>query len=65
MMMAEGDYVMIHSQYPTPDGSGIVTVDIMRIKDGVFVEHWDVTEPEATKEESKSKRPMFGDSFPR
>jgi predicted SnoaL-like aldol condensation-catalyzing enzyme len=37
----------------------------MRIKDGVFEEHWDVIQPEATKEESKSKLPMFGDSFPR
>jgi predicted SnoaL-like aldol condensation-catalyzing enzyme len=39
-------------------------VDILRIADGVFVEHWDVIEDEATEEESKSGRPMFGDSFP-
>jgi hypothetical protein len=44
--------------------SAIVVVDIMRIKDGVFEEHWDLIQPEATMEESKSKRPMFGDSFP-
>jgi predicted SnoaL-like aldol condensation-catalyzing enzyme len=40
----------------------------MRIKDGVFQEHWDVNEPEATREESKSKLPTFRDcrdSFPR
>jgi hypothetical protein len=65
LMMAEGDYVMIHSRYSNPDGSAIVVVDIMRIKDGVFEEHWDVIQPEATREESKSKLPMFGDSFPR
>jgi len=65
IMMAEGDYVMIHSRYSNPDGSAIVVVDIMRIKDSVFEEHWDVIQPEATKEESKSKLPMFGDSFPR
>jgi predicted SnoaL-like aldol condensation-catalyzing enzyme len=63
IMMAEGDYVMIHSRYSNPDGSAIVVVDIMRIKDGVFEEHWDVIQPEATKEESKSKLPMFGDVF--
>ncbi|MGA9511179.1 MAG: hypothetical protein WBV55_21335 [Candidatus Sulfotelmatobacter sp.] len=40
------------------------TVDIMRFKEGVFAEHWDVIQPEATKEESKSKLPMFGDRFP-
>ena len=42
-----------------------VVVDIMRIKDGLFEEHWDVIEPEATKEESKSKLPMVGDVFPK
>jgi predicted SnoaL-like aldol condensation-catalyzing enzyme len=65
IIMAEGDYVMIHSRYSNPDGSAIVVVDIMRIKDGVFQEHWDVIQPEASREESKSKLPMFGDSFPR
>jgi predicted SnoaL-like aldol condensation-catalyzing enzyme len=34
IMMAEGDYVMVHSRYTNPDGSAIVVVDIMRIKDG-------------------------------
>ena len=42
-----------------------MVIDIMRIKDGVFVEHWDVIQPDATREQSKSKPPMFGDSFPR
>jgi predicted SnoaL-like aldol condensation-catalyzing enzyme len=28
------------------------------------VEHWDVIQDEATEEESKSKKPMFGDIFP-
>jgi len=65
IIMAEGNYVMIHSRYSNPDSSAIVVVDIMRIKDGMFEEHWDVIQPEATKEESKSKLPMFGDSFPR
>jgi predicted SnoaL-like aldol condensation-catalyzing enzyme len=64
IMMAEGDYVMIHSHYSNPDGAAIVVVDL-RIKDGVFEEHWDVIQPEVTKEESKSKLPMYGDSFPR
>ena len=37
----------------------------MRIKDGLFEEHWDVIEPEATKEEPKSKLSMVGDVFPK
>ena len=32
--------------------------------DGVLVEHWDVIQGAATQEQSKSGRPMFGDSFP-
>ncbi len=36
----------------------------MRIKDGVFEEHWDVIQDEATKEQSKSGLPMFGNEFP-
>jgi predicted SnoaL-like aldol condensation-catalyzing enzyme len=42
-----------------------VVAHIMRIKDGVFEEHWDVIQLEATEEESKSQLPMFGASFPR
>ncbi len=65
ILMAEGDYVMVHSRYTHADGSAIVVVDIMRIKDGVFQEHWDVIQPEASEAESKSKLPMFGDKFRR
>jgi hypothetical protein len=42
-----------------------VVVDIRRMKDGIFMEHWDVTEGSVTEAESKSKRPMFGDSWPK
>jgi hypothetical protein len=41
-----------------------IAADILRIQDGVLVEHWDVIQDEATQEQSKSGRPMFGDSFP-
>ena len=64
IVMAEGDSVMIHSRYSNADGSAIVVVDIMRMRDGVFVEHWDVIQDEATAEQSKSGRPMFGSEFP-
>jgi predicted SnoaL-like aldol condensation-catalyzing enzyme len=64
IIMAEGDYVMVHSRYSLPDGSALIVVDIMRIKDGVFQEHWDVSELARSEAESKSKRPMFGDKFP-
>jgi predicted SnoaL-like aldol condensation-catalyzing enzyme len=65
VMVADGDFVIIHGRF-----SGIgrpanwIAADIVRIEDGVLVEHWDVLQDEATAEQSKSGRPMFGDSFP-
>jgi predicted SnoaL-like aldol condensation-catalyzing enzyme len=37
--------------------------DILRIEDGVLVEHWDVIQDEA-QEQSRSAGLMFADSFP-
>jgi len=39
-------------------------VDIVVIKDGILIEHWDVIQDEATKDQSTSGHPMFGRSFP-
>ena len=41
-----------------------IAADIVRLKDGILVEHWDVIRDEATKEQSKSGNPMFGETFP-
>ena len=35
-----------------------------RAEDGKLAEHWDVLQDEATKAESLSGLPMFGDRFP-
>jgi predicted SnoaL-like aldol condensation-catalyzing enzyme len=62
---AEGDYVMLHGRLS--DGGSLpnkITVDILRLHDGLIAEHWDVVQDEATAEESKSGLPMFGDTFP-
>jgi hypothetical protein len=40
-----------------------IAADIVRLKDGVLVEHWDVIQDEATREQSKSGLPMFGSTF--
>jgi predicted SnoaL-like aldol condensation-catalyzing enzyme len=65
MIVADGDLVIVHGRF---SGFGApvnwVAADILRIEDGVLVEHWDVIQDEATQEQSKSGRPMFGDSFP-
>jgi predicted SnoaL-like aldol condensation-catalyzing enzyme len=64
-IVAGGDLVIVHGRF---SGMGLpvnwIAADIVRIKDGVLVEHWDVIEDEATRESSKSGRPMFGDKFP-
>ncbi len=40
-----------------------IAADIVRIENGRLAEHWDVLQDEATKAESKSGLPMFGDHF--
>jgi predicted SnoaL-like aldol condensation-catalyzing enzyme len=64
-IVAEGDIVIVHGRF---SNFGLpmnwIAADIVRIKDGILVEHWDVIQDEATEEQSKSKRPMFGKTFP-
>ena len=65
LILAEGDYVIVHGRF---SGTGrpvaSVAADIVRIENGRLAEHWDVLEDEATKAESESGLPMFGDRFP-
>ena len=66
LIMAEGDFVMVHGKYTnTGLPANWIIVDIVRIEGGVLVEHWDVIQDEATREQSRSGNPMFGDRFPR
>src|ERR1700681_198439 len=64
MIVAEGDLVIVHGRF-SGFGQPVnwIAADIVRIKDGVLVEHWDVIEDETTQEQSKSGLPMFGDKF--
>jgi predicted SnoaL-like aldol condensation-catalyzing enzyme len=65
LIIADGDYVMAHGRLSnTGLADSWIAVDIVRLQDGVFAEHWDVLQFEATAEESKSGLPMFGDTFP-
>jgi predicted SnoaL-like aldol condensation-catalyzing enzyme len=65
LIVAEGDFVILHGRF---SGMGLpvnwIVADILRIDNGILVEHWDVIQDEATEEQSKSKAPMFGSSFP-
>ena len=62
--VAEGDFVIVHGRF-SDFGLPVnwIAADIVRIKDGVLVEHWDVIQDEATRESSKSGLPMFGEKF--
>jgi predicted SnoaL-like aldol condensation-catalyzing enzyme len=55
-VVAEGDFVILHGRF---SGIGLpvnwIAADIVRMKDGI--------QDEATREQSKSGQPMFGDKF--
>jgi len=65
-IVADQDFAIVHGRF-----SGIgqplnwIAADILRIKDSVLVEHWDVIQDEASREQSKSGLPMFGGAFPK
>jgi predicted SnoaL-like aldol condensation-catalyzing enzyme len=65
-IVTEGDFVIVHGRF---SGFGAlvnwIAADILRIQDGIFLEHWDVIQDEAVEEQSKSGAPMFGKTFPK
>jgi predicted SnoaL-like aldol condensation-catalyzing enzyme len=65
-VVAEGDFVIVHGRF-SGFGQPVswIAADIVRIKDGILVEHWDVVQDEAAREQSKSGAPMFGKTFPK
>ncbi|HEX4022720.1 MAG TPA: ester cyclase [Acidobacteriaceae bacterium] len=65
VIVAEGEWVILHGRFSGFGGpTNWIAADILRVQDGILIEHWDVIQDEATLEQSKSKSPMFGDSFP-
>jgi len=65
-IVAEADFAIVHGRF---SGFGApvnwIAADIVRIQNGILVEHWDVIQDEATEEQSKSGAPMFGKTFPK
>jgi predicted SnoaL-like aldol condensation-catalyzing enzyme len=65
VIVAEGDFVIVHGRF---SGFGApanwIAADILWIQDGILIEHWDVIQDEATRDQSKSGLPMFGENFP-
>ena len=65
LIMAEGDFVIVHGRYSnTGLPANWIVADIVRIENGLLAEHWDVIQDEAAREQSKSGKPMFGSDFP-
>jgi predicted SnoaL-like aldol condensation-catalyzing enzyme len=64
MIVAEGNIVIVHGRF-SDFGLPVnwIAADIVRVQDGVLVEHWDVIQDEATRDQSKSGQPMFGGAF--
>jgi predicted SnoaL-like aldol condensation-catalyzing enzyme len=64
MIVAEKDLVIVHGGF-SGFGQPVnwIAADVLRIEDGLLVEHWDVIQDEKTRPQSKSGLPMFGDKF--
>jgi predicted SnoaL-like aldol condensation-catalyzing enzyme len=65
VIVAGGDFVMVHGRF-SGFGEPVnwIAADIVRVQDGLLIEHWDVIQDEVTHEQSKSGLPMFGDKCP-
>jgi predicted SnoaL-like aldol condensation-catalyzing enzyme len=64
LIVAEGDYVIVHGRF-SGHGPPVawIAADIVRVENGRLAEHWDVLQDEATKAQSRSGLPMFGEEF--
>ena len=55
LIVADGDFVIVHGRF---SGFGApanwIAADILRMQDGILVEHWDVIQDEATQEQSQA-----------
>jgi len=54
VIVADGDFVIVHGRF-SGFGSPVnwIAADVVRVKDGILIEHWDVIQDEATREQSK------------
>jgi len=65
VILAEGDFVIAHGRFTGSSApANLIAADIIRMQDGLLVEHWDVLQDEVSRAQSKSGNPMFGDDFP-
>jgi len=66
LIVAEGDYAIAHGRFTGMGRAAAwIAADVIRFEGGLLREHWDVLQDEATKAESVSGLPMFGNTFPK
>jgi predicted SnoaL-like aldol condensation-catalyzing enzyme len=61
---ATGGFVILHGRFSGFGPVAWIVADIVRMENGLLAEHWDVIQDEATREQSQSGLPMFGEKFP-
>ena len=59
LVIADGDFVMVHARFTGFGPKPLIAVDIFRVKEGKLAEHWDVLQEEVPAENTASKNPMF------
>ena len=63
-VVAEGDFVILYGRY---SGLGLpsnwIVADIVRMKDGILAEHWDVIQDEATRSHQRAVFPCLAKSL--
>ena len=61
VILADDDYVIVHGRFSNIGLPVRAAADVIRLKDGILVEHWDVIRDE---QHFKSGTPMLGESIP-
>jgi predicted SnoaL-like aldol condensation-catalyzing enzyme len=65
-VVADEEFVIVLGRYAgLGQPANWIVTDIVRVKDGLLTEHWEVIQDEATEAELKSGLPPFSSEFPR
>ena len=59
LVVADGNFVMVHARITGFGPKPLIAVDIFRVKEGKLAEHWDVLQEEVPAENTASKNSMF------
>ena len=59
LVVADGDYVIVHGRYIGWGSKPLVAVDIFRVANGQIAEHWDVMQEEVPTAQSANGNSML------